>query len=882
MPSHTDLDGPAHPSQRSRALVPLLCVALIAALLAGSHLPVLAQGGICDEPNNTSAQARGPLTCGQTVNCLLETAYDVDYFYVDLIAPVLLTLELTDIPAGCDWDLYLYGPELQLLASSVQSGNMWELIIHDVTTSGRYYVAVESYEGFSPVDTYALSVACAVPPTATPTMTSIPPTATYTRTATATGTQTPTPTASPTGGPPTSTATPTTPAPATSTPTATNTRLPGLDVSDAVEVVCKYLYTGNTSGKPNNASRYSCVDWDESGPEDVYYIVTSITMGITVTVTPFDVMVDLDVFILDGPSENNCVAYGTTEAHLPDAPPGLYYIVVDGYRGDAGGYRLEIDCPELKPPVPTRTPTLTPTEIPSATPTSTETPVPTETMTPTDTPTATDTATATPTMSLTPTVSPTTTPTTPGAPTPTYTLTPTITPTSTGTPPPTTTPTNTTTPPTPTDTPTDTPTATWTATRTPSPTPFCGIYIVPSEGAPGTTVVVHGYCPRVANGGQADVYLDTAFMFRATGDPLGNYLGQFVIPPVLAAGQYDVVSYQVGTGLEIGRIPLKVLPPPPTATATITPTATPTSTATATVTMTPTATPTPFGILIVEGIIYDVGIGRSAGIPGAQVEVWIPTLRLHSTLTADADGHYRVQYTVLGYPAGSSVTAVGMAPGYITDASVGHLGAYVPGEIAIVPIDVGLRRPATTTPTAPVATATPTVTLSPTATATRTHTFTPRPTVTGTPPQSAIVLGSVQLQGRPKPPDPSWAVSLRLDLYEGRALAYRFELFTDVYGKFVLPQVWAGDYTLFAQSPHTLALSQPLTLVPGTNLVHIGPLLAGDINGDNMVDMTDFSLLRELYGSRDERADLNQDGAVDILDFALLKSNFGLQGASPP
>jgi len=298
--------------------------------------------------------------------------------------------------------------------------------------------------------------------------------------------------------------------------------------------------------------------------------------------------------------------------------------------------------------------------------------------------------------------------------------------------------------------------------------------------------------------------------------------------------------------------------------------------------MTPTETPTPFGILIVEGIIYDAGIGRSAGIPGAQVEVWIPALRLHSTLTADADGHYRVQYTVLGYPAGASVTTVGIASGYITDANVGHLGVYVPGAIAIVPIDVGLRRPATATPTAPVATATPTITLSPTATATRTRTFTPRPTVTGTPPPFAMVLGSVQLQGRPKPPDPSWAVPLRLDMYEGQTLVERFELFTDVYGKFVLPQVWAGDYTLFVQSPHTLALLQPLTLVPGANLVHIGPLLAGDINEDNMVDMGDFSLLRELYGSRDERADLNHDGAVDILDFALLKSNFGLQGASPP
>ena len=59
--------------------------------------------------------------------------------------------------------------------------------------------------------------------------------------------------------------------------------------------------------------------------------------------------------------------------------------------------------------------------------------------------------------------------------------------------------------------------------------------------------------------------------------------------------------------------------------------------------------------------------------------------------------------------------------------------------------------------------------------------------------------------------------------------------------------------------------------------------LAGDVNGDGKVDLSDFGLLKGSFGQADanrSQGDLNGDHKVDLSDFGLLKSNFGHQGAA--
>jgi hypothetical protein len=66
---------------------------------------------------------------------------------------------------------------------------------------------------------------------------------------------------------------------------------------------------------------------------------------------------------------------------------------------------------------------------------------------------------------------------------------------------------------------------------------------------------------------------------------------------------------------------------------------------------------------------------------------------------------------------------------------------------------------------------------------------------------------------------------------------------------------------------------------------------AGDINGDTLVDLVDFGILKDHFGSRAAdlgQGDLSGDGQVDLSDFGILKANFSpavlaqLAADSPP
>ena len=58
------------------------------------------------------------------------------------------------------------------------------------------------------------------------------------------------------------------------------------------------------------------------------------------------------------------------------------------------------------------------------------------------------------------------------------------------------------------------------------------------------------------------------------------------------------------------------------------------------------------------------------------------------------------------------------------------------------------------------------------------------------------------------------------------------------------------------------------------NLTESSGPLAGDINGDNIVNCADLAIIRAAFGKRtvdvgfDPRADLNHDGIIDIRDLA--------------
>ena len=160
-------------------------------------------------------------------------------------------------------------------------------------------------------------------------------------------------------------------------PAATATPPEILDTVNAERMYCGGVYSGNTVGKVNNVSSYSCrPSWDESGKEAVYRLEIDAAQPVTVTLVSADA--DLDLFLLRYAFPDSCLAGGDTYLSY-SAQPGTHFVAVDGYRGASGSYTVRIDC--AAGGRATATPTLTPSPTPTAT--QTGTPKPTATVPPT-------------------------------------------------------------------------------------------------------------------------------------------------------------------------------------------------------------------------------------------------------------------------------------------------------------------------------------------------------------------------------------------------------------------------------------------------------------------------------------------------------------------
>ncbi len=110
------------------------------------------------EPNDAFDLAYGPLTFGVTYAAYIWTADDWDYYKVDIPDLGTLTLDLTNIPSGADYDLVLYDDERIWLAGSNTPDNVDEFIFHPALWPGTYYIAVFPFgEYFDQLQPYRLT-----------------------------------------------------------------------------------------------------------------------------------------------------------------------------------------------------------------------------------------------------------------------------------------------------------------------------------------------------------------------------------------------------------------------------------------------------------------------------------------------------------------------------------------------------------------------------------------------------------------------------------------------------------------------------------------------------------------------------------------------------
>ena len=189
---------------------------------------------------------------------------------------------------------------------------------------------------------------------------------------------------------------------------------------------------------------------------------------------------------------------------------------------------------------------------------------------------------------------------------------------------------------------------------------------------------------------------------------------------------------------------------------------------------------------------------------------------------------------------------------------------------------------ATRTPTQ-----TPTNTPSPTLTPTETPTgivVANTPTATATPTPS--MTGRVTWQGRMHQSYP-----IVLTMLRGTTVTHYPYLVTSASGRFTVPisALPPGTYTWWVKGPGYLANSGTVVLTgESPPQQEMGTMRPGDVNSDNVVDITDFTLQRNTFGrvcselAYDARAEYNTDCIVDISDFTLLRQNFGQAGPPQP
>lgn len=155
------------------------------------------------------------------------------------------------------------------------------------------------------------------------------------------------------------------------------------------------------------------------------------------------------------------------------------------------------------------------------------------------------------------------------------------------------------------------------------------------------------------------------------------------------------------------------------------------------------------------------------------------------------------------------------------------------------------------------------------------------PTVTPTP-VPALLVGHVTWQGPPAQPNARQQLPVTLTLCMGGS-PVSYGATTDSSGFFtVTTNLLPGNYNWRAKGPKYLATAGTGSLGAGTTQVDMGQQKAGDVDAthNNVVNITDFNVLKGVFGQASSVGDLNNDSVTNVTDFNLLKGNFGQAGAA--
>jgi hypothetical protein len=124
-------------------------------LAQGAALPPSAEPDTY-EPNDVYNQATGPIPSGSVIRAYISWEQDVDAYFIETKTTQPISVKLTDIPAGTDYDVYLLDRSSVLAKSDGQSSE--EFITYSPPRTGTYWIAVASYSGASTTSAYTLTI----------------------------------------------------------------------------------------------------------------------------------------------------------------------------------------------------------------------------------------------------------------------------------------------------------------------------------------------------------------------------------------------------------------------------------------------------------------------------------------------------------------------------------------------------------------------------------------------------------------------------------------------------------------------------------------------------------------------------------------------------
>jgi hypothetical protein len=135
-----------------------------------------------------------------------------------------------------------------------------------------------------------------------------------------------------------------------------------LDCSKAIPLVCNQPYNGNTNNGVNNVSIYNCAKSNKddvppkrletfnAGPEVVHSFTLSTFSNVEVSLKGLNSNTDLELFILNDCNSKCLIDHSVNPVGadelivLNNLQPGLYYVVVDGFRNHFGPYTLQVNA----------------------------------------------------------------------------------------------------------------------------------------------------------------------------------------------------------------------------------------------------------------------------------------------------------------------------------------------------------------------------------------------------------------------------------------------------------------------------------------------------------------------------------------------------------